>query len=345
MLFHAGAMWRLNEVGLLRGLDRVSSVSGGSIAAGVLAAHWTQLDFGAEGAAANFGDEVVTPLRELAGRTIDWKAVAAGTFMPGSAGNRVAAAYRRHLFGDRTLQDLPPAPSFVINSTSLQSGVLWRFTKEYMADYRVGMIRDPDLPLATAVAASSAFPPFLSPLRLKLDESAFEPGRGGDLSRPPFTKRAVLTDGGVYDNLGLEAAFKVYATVLISDGGGHMSPQKRPWTNWPLQLLRVTSVIDNQVRSLRKREAIEDFKSPEWSGTYWGIRTDIANYDLPDSLPCDPRQTLELANISTRLAKVDSTRQERLINWGYAVCDAAVRKHYDPHLPAPAGFPYPASGV
>ena len=35
MLFHVGALWRLNELGLLPRLDRVSSVSGGSITAGV----------------------------------------------------------------------------------------------------------------------------------------------------------------------------------------------------------------------------------------------------------------------------------------------------------------------
>ena len=34
MLFHVGMLWRLNEVGLLSQMDRISSVSGGSIAAG-----------------------------------------------------------------------------------------------------------------------------------------------------------------------------------------------------------------------------------------------------------------------------------------------------------------------
>ena len=34
MLFHVGAIWRLNELGYLPKLDRVSSVSGGSITAG-----------------------------------------------------------------------------------------------------------------------------------------------------------------------------------------------------------------------------------------------------------------------------------------------------------------------
>src|SRR5208282_640505 len=36
MLFHLGSLWRLNEAGLLRKLNRISSVSGGSITAGML---------------------------------------------------------------------------------------------------------------------------------------------------------------------------------------------------------------------------------------------------------------------------------------------------------------------
>jgi len=37
--------------------------------------------------------------------------------------------------------------------------------------------------------------------------------------------------------------------------------------------------------------------------------------------------------------------QKRLINWGYAICDAALRKHYNPAIPPPTGFPYPDLGV
>ncbi len=44
MVFHVGALWRLNEVGLLSKLKRVSSVSGGSITAGSLALAWKNLD-------------------------------------------------------------------------------------------------------------------------------------------------------------------------------------------------------------------------------------------------------------------------------------------------------------
>jgi len=42
-----------------------------------------------------------------------------------------------------------------------------------MRDWRVGMIERPCVSLATAVAASSAFPPVLSPLVMKLNLAGF----------------------------------------------------------------------------------------------------------------------------------------------------------------------------
>jgi NTE family protein len=55
--------------------------------------------------------------------------------------------------------------------------------------------------------------------------------------------------------------------------------------------------------------------------------------------------TLRIAATPTRLGKMDAGVQERLVNWGYAVCDAAMRRHVDPALPAAGAFPYPAAGV
>jgi NTE family protein len=162
MLFHVGPLWRLNELGRLSRLDRVSSVSGGSITAGVLADRWSQLAFDATGVAQRFEQAVVAPVRKLAGKTVDIQAVLEGIFLPGSVAGFVARRYDHELFGGATLQSLPDRPHFVFNATNLQSGVLWRFSKPYMWDYRVGKIPEPHEKLAVAVAASSAFPPFLS---------------------------------------------------------------------------------------------------------------------------------------------------------------------------------------
>ena len=104
---------------------------------------------------------------DLAGKTIDWQSGVLGA-VPGTTGARqLARRYRQLLFGEATLQDLPSErPRFVFNTTNMATGNLFRWSKPYAADYSVGQIDRPSLELAEVVAASSAFPPFLSPLRI-----------------------------------------------------------------------------------------------------------------------------------------------------------------------------------
>lgn len=345
MVFHVGVLWRLNELGYLRKLDRISSVSGGSITSAVLGANWAQLAFDGEEVATNLEDQLVKPIRALARETIDAGAVLLGLLPGVTAARRVASRFRKHLFGHRTLQDLPERPRFVINATNIQSGALWRFSKPYIWDWRVGKIERPHTELAVAVGASSAFPPVLSPVRLHLNEGDFVAGSGSGLQRPPYTTEVVLSDGGVYDNMGLETAWKHFETVLISDGGKAMEFEEKPRTNWLGHSMRVLDVIQNQVHALRCREVIRAFAAKERKGAYWGIATAIADYNLADPLPCPHDKTLVLAALPTRFAALRDEVQERLINWGYAVGDAALRAHVDSRLTKPAAFPYPLQGV
>lgn len=380
MLFHLGALQRLNELGYVQKLSRVSSVSGGSITAGVLGMNWGNLKF-VDSVATNFDDEVVAPIQNLAGKTIDiWGGIFSITQLSRFS-NRIVAAYRKYLFKNRTLQNLPlqpkdgppEGPRFVINATNLQSGALWRFSQPYMRDYQVGGVCKPEVELAVAVAASSAFPPVLSPVWLKLKpEDYFVIGPEGKRD-PRLLTKVVLTDGGVYDNLGLEAVKNPkFKTVLVSDGGGQMAAKAKVPATPGRQLLRVLAVIDNQVRSLRKRHlvegfqdferghqllrelgasnqkatsAVEDLLEGKQGGTYWGMRTNIANYKLSDALDCPVEKTLALAATPTRLAKLSRVHQERIMNWGYAVADAGMRKYVAQKASAPRGFPYPKSGL
>jgi NTE family protein len=109
--------------------------------------------------------------------------------------------------------------------------------------------------------------------------------------------------------------------------------------------LRVLGVIDNQVRSLRKRWLLDDFKAGRQEGTFWSIRTDVADYKLGDALPADPARTAELAATRTRLGRLDPERQQRLVNWGYTVSDAALRAYVVTDAPAPQRLPYPEAGI
>jgi len=349
MVFHVGALWRLNEVGLLSRLKRISSVSGGSITAGALAVAWPDLDFNA-GIARRF-DRFVAMVRKMSETNVDVGAVFGGIFLPGSISDRVAEAYDEVLFKGKTLQDLPDdtggkAPRFVINATNVQTSVLWRFSRPFMGDYRVGLVRNPTVPICKAVAASSAFPPILSPMSLDIGQPV-EATAGADLSRPPYTKTAVLSDGGVYDNLGLETV-KRFTTLLVSDAGQKIAPEEDPHTDWARHSIRILDTVDNQVRSLRKRHLIESYQRGDHSGAYWGIRTDWKDYGLAqDPLGCAHRDPRPLAETPTRLQKMPSAQHDKLVNWGYAVCDAALRAHIDAALQAklgvtigpPAGFP------
>ena len=110
--------------------------------------------------------------------------------------------FREHLVGDATLQDLPDEPVIVLGATNVQTGVTWRFRKDYMGDYRVGLVHSPSVPLAVAVAASSAFSPLHWPVPLKLSPD-IKPVPGADLHREPFISNVLLADGSLHDLLAL----------------------------------------------------------------------------------------------------------------------------------------------
>jgi NTE family protein len=357
MLFHLGVVWRLAELGYLGterrhgkygelgSLQRVSSVSGGSITAGVLGLAWDRLDVDSPGLSERFRELVASPIQDFASQSTVNVLSGLAAIVVSSVNKRVVRIYRKRLYGDATLQDLPAVPDFVMNTTNLQSGALWSFSRRAARDWRVGRIENPVDTIAKVVGASSAFPPFLSPARFKYKDEEFTPGSGDGLQGPPFTTRPLLTDGGVYDNLGLETVFKNYKTVICSDAGADLAAKKKVPGDWVLQGFRVVKTINNQVRSLRKRILLTSLVEHDRHGTYWSMRTDIRKYPAPDKLPCPFARTQELANLPTDLAAKDEDTQRRLINWGYALCDAGIRSWVEEGLPPPNDFPFPAEGV
>jgi NTE family protein len=331
MVFHLGTLRRLNETGWLHQLTDVASVSGGSIIAAHLGRVWGKLDFGADGVARNFDSVVARPIMDLAAKTIDLPSVITGLLVPGWISKRVQKRYDSLLYHGATLQDLPGenGPRFVILATNLTNGRLWKFGQKEMGDWSMPAIKHPTVSLAEAVAASSAFPPFLSPHVLRIK------------GRPALQ----LCDGGVYDNLGLEPVVKNCATVFVSDGGGTFAEQVRPKKNWAQGLLRVLNTVDVEVRRLRRRQIVGLLVTKQRRGAFWAINTKYAEFEVTSpELPAPLRATTRLSLIKTRLARMDARLIEQLVNWGYAACDAALRSYVDTRAPEPQ-FPFRDSGV
>lgn len=346
VLFHVGVLRRLNEMGVLRKLARISGVSGGSIASGLLAVRWNNLQFDGQGVAGNFDTEVEAPLRSFCSRNIDVVSVISGALNPfKTAGEEVADEYRKHLGLDVSLQTLPDTPRFVFNSTNYATGVSFRFSKPYAGDYRIGLIEDPTFDVATAVACSSAFPPVLAPVELDIDDpDSFQKTPGADLwDREDFRKRLQLADGGVYDNLGLETVWGRFDTVLVSDAGKPFELDAGIGSMAPKQILRVMDIALNQALALRKRTLVNAYEAGQAKGAFWAINTDIASYEAAGALAVTAGKIEELSSIRTRLDRFREQEQCELINWGYAVCDAAIRSRA-PQLPntpvRPPTLPY-----
>jgi NTE family protein len=354
MLFHTGVLIRLNELGLLKEVSRISSVSGGSISAAYLGLIWKRLTW-KDGVATNLRDIYVEDILNFSRRSIDYACGVVGFVTQGFLVTQLISwLYDRALFHGATLQDLPSdseGPRFIICAANLTTGSLWRFSRPYMADWRVGRILNPDFSLARAVAASSAFPPALSPMRLNLKRYEVtqwpEPQDHTEI-RPPLPafvrSRAVLTDGGTYDNHGLEPV-ATWPTLLVSDGGAPHAVKSSGYWNWYTQAKRVLDVEDNQVRALRRRRLIERFQDDRATGlgkgAYWSIGTNPDLYARQGGLACRTEAVTVLALVDTRLADFGDVIRNALVNWGYAICDKSVRGWYRPDLPAATSWPMP----
>lgn len=334
-LFHLGSLWRLNELGWLPRIDRICSVSGGSITAALLGHRWKKLNFNKNNIATNFTEEIATPIYNLCNHTIDTPSILRGTISVFSTvGDFMTARYKKYLFGNAMLEDLPnkkEGPLFIIYASNLQTGSSVRLSRPYLFDYKIGMIKYPKLSLAEAVTVSSAFPPFIAPIIIKTNFDHWEKTKGAYLfDKKKFQKKLFLGDGGIYDNLALEAVWKKLETVLVSDAGAPLEFKSNPWIlkySMIAKTLRSLNIINDQSRSLRKRVLVNKYIKQELKGVYWGIATNINNYELGDSMTQDNKITESLAKMRTRLNKFSKKEQGCLVNWGYALTDTAMRRH------------------
>lgn len=104
--------------------------------------------------------------------------------------------FDRNVFHGRTLKDIADRkPKFVAVAAELRTGTAFYFCPEESGSWRFGKINPDRIRVARAVTASAAYPLLLPAL-----DEIYTFNRGDGSAR---SERVTLTDGGVYDNLGL----------------------------------------------------------------------------------------------------------------------------------------------
>ena len=160
-----------------------------------------------------------------------------------------------------TLQDLPDEPHWEINCTTFETGKSFRIRKDYMGDRILGYTQQPDLPIADMAAASAGFPVLIGPYKLNMRRYAWSADKAGKEPLPTARRRCSLWDGGVYDNLGLEAVFKIgrgmdeeIEFLVVSNASGESGVVERDFFRPLHNLRRLLDIALDQVTSLRTRD-------------------------------------------------------------------------------------------
>ena len=195
--------------------------------------------------------------------------------------------YDKYFMSEGKLSALNSKPQIVINSTNLETGNLFIFSKGYMGDAsynfdkarkETGLVFDAkEFPVSRAVAASSCVPFAFSPILI--DEDYYIHASEPDLFHP------VLVDGGVYDNQGghrlthPNSKHKCHY-VLVSDAGNKL-PLENTYSNVVALVLRSMNVFMNRIKSFQIAQYLYNKNQrPDLKVAYQSL-----GWDIEESIP------------------------------------------------------------
>jgi NTE family protein len=376
--FHLGSMKALHELGLLQRVSVLSTVSGGS----VIGAMWAYSEYPFDSFEADVRQllrrglqrdivlsllspitlakwiatvivahpvNLLTLALRLACGLVALPLKAIGIRSPwvskiqpplcrwASRTTALEKALERKVFGQRSLAaERRNGIDIVINSCEARSGTALRFGSRRVANYLLGSISPEKVHISTAVAASAAFPILLPAMDLRL---TFE-GKGGKR-----VHRVMLTDGGVYDNLGTSAlqrgkdplisanAFELDYILCSSAGQGR--PDELSFPYWfgsrmistaSVQFRRLQDMGLALLHSERAAGCLRGFAL-----SYLGQRDDRIEQKGRDWVPRERVQAYP-----TNFSAMSEEDTDALITRGYQLMLAVIKQHSPELLPVEA---------
>jgi Patatin-like phospholipase len=178
----------------------------------------------------------------------------------------VARVFDQVLFHGAALHQLAHSVDHVVCATDLQTAEHVYFSGTFVNSYRLGWGQPVTLRVAQAVQASAALPGAFNPVTLPTAPHGFP--------TPVAWKHMLLSDGGVYDNMGTEwplglarrirgapGAAGVHGPIdelLVINASAGKQPTKQPGLRVPVlgelrTLLAVTDTLYDQTTAVRRR--------------------------------------------------------------------------------------------
>lgn len=359
-MYHLGLVRFLRDADILRQVTHITSVSGGSIMAAHLALNWDRYTGSTEEfdqAASHLLEFIRLDVRNRIlrrfplGLLLRWPRRLLGL------SNRqltrtglLERQYEKHLYGDKSLFELPESPELHILTTNLSEGCLCSFSRDglWMMQQKAGRsqierVRVGLMTVSMAVAASSAFPGFFPPLELTGREVG---ARGGEFGQQAYT------DGGVFDNLGVRmcrwltpllTGDKSLDGVLVSDVGKPFEVQVNRRAGGLIRTaMRTSDILMDRVWQLESENFQDTF------GFVFARSTDVAG-PHEDATTLHPEVQRQAANIRTDLDAFSLLEISCLIRHGYCIGRKACRSRADlfgAELPTnPPWDPVPAASI
>ena len=218
------------------------------------------------------------------------------------------------MFGDTIVRDISrKSLDTVINATELRTGSAFRFGSRQSGCWRFGTIAPEDALVADAVAASAAYPVFLPALERK-----YRFVKNGQTSTPT---RVLLTDGGVFENLGVNPmepgriasistnVFDPEYIICCDAGAGLFDDDSYP-TRWPTRMYRSFLTVFRKVQDATRKRLhyfADDGKISGFALSYLGQK-DSALPWIPADLPTRD----EVRHYPTDFAAMPKADVERL---------------------------------
>ncbi|ULQ55465.1 patatin-like phospholipase family protein [Flavihumibacter rivuli] len=289
--YHLGTLRKLQEMGKLQGIEKMSTISGGSIIGAFYCLNEDNYpDFENKMYTILTSKDVIRsvflswPFLRLIIVALIILALAVWTFIkvhtllfPVILGlaiwylisnqftifpvsKIIEGVYDEFLYGNKTLKDLSEKrPLLAIGATNLQTARPFVFSKPYMGEsYYTREMQArflPDsFPISRAVMASSCVPFAFTPV--SIDKTFIENGKELGSSAP------IIVDGGVFDNQGSHklthprSLFR--ADIIVISDAGNKLPFEDLYKNTISLLIRTSNVFMERIKRFQLKEDVYD---------------------------------------------------------------------------------------